>query len=394
MRRPRTAGGQALVLFALASVVMIGMVGLVIDGGALLAQQRVAQNGADGAATAGTVEVAAKLGGTAKTNADVWAAIDGSATSNLLQGWTAEYTDDFGRPIGQPVTNDGAPVPAGALGVHVRGSRPSQTTFSRVMGITQLGASADATVVAGALDLSCVADEDGCVLLPITFPVSVYSCDDQGNADATTFEFPPPEGGVPFETGYIWPTVNDPALMNDANMAILPLCKLDPGSVGWLDLDPTPGTNLQEEISQPPNRTYDLPDYFQTTTGNPNSAEDEINDYAGGPILLPMFTETCRIDPGEDPCPPDQQGVGDPTGTNTWYHVQAITTFWLDQAYVQGGNVEECTHGPGQPVQDMHGAGFVGCLKGWFVKYQYSGPIVPGGIDEDYEGPIGIQLIR
>lgn len=389
----RTMRGQVIVIFVLAAVVMIGMIGLVVDGSSLLAQQRVAQNGADAAATSGTVQIASKIGGTPKTNADVWNAIDQSATTNALKNWSAEYTNDFGQPIGQAVTNDGSPVPAAALGVIVHGSRPASTTFSGVLGFSEFVASADATVVAGALDLDCVASVDGCLLLPMTFPVVVFSCDELGNIDGTEFPFPPPPGGNDFEGGKIWPTVTDPAQMTANNMAILPLCKLNPGSVGWLDLQP--GSNLAREISDPPNRTFDLPDWFQTQPGNANSVEDELNAYSNSPVLLPMFTETCRIDPGEEPCPPEDTGTGrdDEGGNNTWYHIQAITTFWLDRAYTEGGNVDECTRGPGQPVQDI-GPGFLGCLKGWFVKYSYSGPITPGGVSPDYNGPIGIQLIR
>ena len=45
--------GQILVLFTLALVAMIAMVGLVIDGGAAYAQRRAQQNAADLAALAG-----------------------------------------------------------------------------------------------------------------------------------------------------------------------------------------------------------------------------------------------------------------------------------------------------------------------------------------------------
>ena len=54
--------GQALFIFVIALVALIAMTGLILDGGAVFAQQRVAQNGADGAATAGTVVIASNLG--------------------------------------------------------------------------------------------------------------------------------------------------------------------------------------------------------------------------------------------------------------------------------------------------------------------------------------------
>ena len=41
-----------------------------------------------------------------------------------------------------------------------------------------------------------------------------------------------------------------------------------------------------------------------------------------------------------------------------------------------------------------NGAGFLGCLKGWFVNYVTAGPIVPGGEIIPGSTPIGIQMIR
>ena len=108
--------GQALFIFVIALVALIAMTGLILDGGAVFAQQRVAQNGADGAATAGTVEIAANLGSPGiKNGADVWNAIDGTAADNGLENWTAIYTDVYGEPIGEDVVNTGA-IPADAEG--------------------------------------------------------------------------------------------------------------------------------------------------------------------------------------------------------------------------------------------------------------------------------------
>lgn len=51
-RRERRDGGQIIVIFALAAVAIIGMVGLVLDGGSTYAQRRNQQNAADLAAMA------------------------------------------------------------------------------------------------------------------------------------------------------------------------------------------------------------------------------------------------------------------------------------------------------------------------------------------------------
>ena len=64
---------------------------------------------------------------------------------------------------------------------------------------------------------------------------------------------------------------------------------------------------------------------------------------------------------------------------------------------MQGGNIDQCMAPPGSPqVLDTGttGAGFAGCLKGWFVNYVTAGPIVPGGDITPGVTPIGIQLIK
>jgi Flp pilus assembly protein TadG len=374
MRRVRSARperGQILVLFTLALVGLLAMTGLVIEGGNLFGQQRIAQNGADAAANAGTIVIAQKLAGQARNGQDVLDAVAASTAANGLGAVTAEYTDAFGTPLGVPITAD--PIPAAARGVHVGGDRVVETTLVRVVGIDQLTASADAIAVAGALRSA------GRGLLPVTFPTLVSDCDGLGN----------------FRPGdEVWPIV-DANARTDTNMSIVPLCKVSPGSVGWLDLDA--GQNLAGEIVNGPSEPLDIPDWLQTQTGNTNAVEDEINDnYADSPILVPMFDGTCRVDPGDassaDVCPEEQRGT-DPTGNNTWYHVPYYTVFWLERAYIQGANVNDCASPPGSPLVRTGTPDFLGCLKGWFVEWVYEGPIDPNR--EITTGTaIGIQLVK
>jgi len=396
---PRGASGQILVVFTLALVAAVAMTGLLLDGGAIFAQQRVTQNGADGAATAGGLVIAEHLGPATRTGDQVYAAIDAVAVATGLENWTGEYTDDFGDPIGQPVVSTGA-IPSGAEGVLVSGDRAVGTTFSRVLGINELKAGADATVVAGNLSGECVAEEDGCTLLPLTFPVKVPQCDGSGTLipGGTWIGAPPPsEGGA----GY-WPIVGAEDLPggdfvdgNPDTMAILPLCKgsgESTGAYGFIDL--LGGMNLQQEIEGPINATIDIPDWFQVQTGTPNSVEDEIELWLHTPVLIPLHNQACQEDPG-DTAICSNPGV-DPNGNNTWYYVHTLGVFYIHQVFVQGSNVDECANPPGNPtVEFTTGGGFYGCLKGWFVNYVESGPIVPGGGEgADRQGAIGIQLIR
>lgn len=397
-RRSPEPRGQILPIFAIGLLAMFAMVALVIEGGNIFAQQRIAQNGADSAATAGALVVAESLSGVSRDGQDVLNAINASVTANSLASAVSEYTDDFGSPIGQAVVP--GPIPANARGVQVAGDRVADASFGRILGINQMTASADATVVAGALSLQCVAEEEGCALLPVTFPVQVFQCDSGGNLLEGPWVGAPPPG----ESGdAYWPIVGAEDLPsstdpdgNPATEAILPLCRgsgTSSGTFGWLDL--TPGMNLAQEIEGPLNITVDLPDWFQTQTGNPNSVDDELSFWIHKPVLIPLHNGACRVDPGATAvCPPAEVGI-DPVGSNTWYYVHTLAVFYPHEILVQGSNVDECANPPGEPqVPVTTGGGFLGCLKGWFVSYVTAGPIVPGGTITPGVTPIGIQLIK
>jgi hypothetical protein len=393
--------GQIIVVAAIAMVAIVGMTGLVIDGGALFAQQRVAQNGADSAATAGAVVIAENLGSATdiRTNQDVYDAIDAIAIDNGFEDWAAEYTDDYGNPIGITVADSAGAIPTAAKGVRATGSREVETTFSRVLGFDGLEASARATVVAGKLSVECVLDEDGCTLLPVTFPIQIFQCDSGGDLIQGPWVGQPPPGpdaGDPY-----FPTVGAESLPGGtyadgdvSKMAILPLCRSasgGSGAFGWLDLDPSI-PNLPGEIDGPLTTTVDLPDWFQTQAGNPNSVEDELLEYYRQPVLIPLNNGACRVDPGTEACPAGQAGT-DPVGNNTWYYVHTLAVFYIEEVLVQGSDVDECAGPPGlYPPPDTSG-GFLGCLKGWFVNYVTDGPVTPGGQIVRGQTAIGIQLI-
>jgi hypothetical protein len=395
------ARGQILVVFTIALVAIVGMVGLVIDGGALFAQQRAAQNGSDAAATAGAVVIAENLGSATdiRTNQDVWNAVNSIANDNGLLNLAAEYTDDFGVSIGVPVAAGAGPIPAAARGVQAGGDRMVDTTFSRIFGFSQLPASAHATVVAGKLSGECVADPDGCTLLPVTFPVHVSQCDASGNLVPGPWIGAPPPG--PNASDPYWPIVGAEALPgapgfpngDPSKMAILPLCRSSSGgsgAFGWLDL--VGGMNLPQEITGPLNTTVNIPDWFQTQSGTPNSVENELLAYRRKPVLIPLNNGACREDPGATAiC--NLPGV-DPVGNNTWYYIHTLATFVIESVHVQGSNINQCASAPGAPLVPVTtGGGFLGCLKGWFVNYVTSGPITPGGVIVRGQTTIGIQLI-
>lgn len=396
------ARGQIMIVAVLALVAIVGMVGLVIDGGALFAQQRISQNGADAGATAGTVIIAEAMGGaTGRTNQQVFDAIEASALANDLAGWTAEYTNDFGQPIGINVTDTAGPIPTGAEGVRATGSRSVSTTFSRIFGFDQIPATAEATVVAGPLSGECVAEDDGCVVLPITFPVQVSECDSSGSLIQGPWVGAPPPG---HESEGYWPLVGSESLPSATNptgdqskMAILPFCKSSSGGSGAFGkLDLAPGMNFPQEIVGPINVTINLPDWFQTQPGNVASVDGELSAWIHKPVLIPLNNQACRQDPGAlDTCPSGQEGV-DPVGNNTWYYVHTLAVFYIDDVLIQGSEGDDCNNPPGNPVVPTTdtGTGFLGCIKGWFVNYVTAGPIIPGGSTAPGTTAIGIQLIK
>jgi Flp pilus assembly protein TadG len=138
--RGRRADGQIIVVAALAMVAMIGMAALVLEGGNAYAQQRVVQNGADGAANAGAVALAQRLGGVTKTDTDVFNAVTTVATANQIDSFTGYYTnvtgqfiDNGGAVVGSSASaavvgpSDGNAIPPNAQGVYLVGSKTFPT---------------------------------------------------------------------------------------------------------------------------------------------------------------------------------------------------------------------------------------------------------------------------
>ena len=88
--------GQILVLFALAAVAVIAMVGLVLDGGDSFAQRRDQQSAADLAATAGANAYLNAGGSVGARTAAAIAAARSAATRNGYTNGTADTVVDVG----------------------------------------------------------------------------------------------------------------------------------------------------------------------------------------------------------------------------------------------------------------------------------------------------------
>ena len=153
--RPRKA--KTLLLFMVLSPVLVGWVGLVIDGGLLMAGQRQAQNAADAAALAGAMNM--MQGGTittARAAANPFLASNGLSNAPALVSGTS-----FNIPPKQ------GPFKGNSQYVEVIVTNPVQTYF-----IQAVGASSTANVTARAVAgyEAVTAGEGGAVLDPTAVP--------------------------------------------------------------------------------------------------------------------------------------------------------------------------------------------------------------------------------
>ena len=135
-RQRETASGQVLVIFALALVAIVAMVGLVIDGGATFVQRRDQQNVADQAAMAGAY---AYVSASSNQSQAAQAAAQNIAAAN-------GYTDDQ-NGVSVTVTVDTSGI---APTVQVDLRKPHQNYFAGIVGLPSWNVSTTATAMTGA----------------------------------------------------------------------------------------------------------------------------------------------------------------------------------------------------------------------------------------------------
>ncbi len=145
--------GAMTVLLAVSLVALLGLTGLVVDGGRAYADRRAVQNAADAAALAGAGALNEILFNSTGQEEKVYDAVMASVAANHVNGTPdCRLTDEAGSDLGPcPSTNTGAGLPAAVAGVSVR-TRDSQSgSFIKVLGISGFSVSAPATAQIQAL---------------------------------------------------------------------------------------------------------------------------------------------------------------------------------------------------------------------------------------------------
>ena len=145
----RSSPGQTLVICALLFTVLLGALGLALDGGYLFIQRRSMQNAADAASLAGAEAISRNLTDTQVTRAVLDAAAR-NGVPDALQVTCTFITNAYSRAITgttQPCSQGGAAMAtfaANYTGVLVRTTERHETYVFRALGTPQAGTAAEA----------------------------------------------------------------------------------------------------------------------------------------------------------------------------------------------------------------------------------------------------------
>jgi hypothetical protein len=394
----REESGQALTIMALFLTTLLLAIAVTIDGGNAFAHQRITQNGSDGAALAGAVKLGNYAASTLwncplPTDAEVRAAIDSTAAANGIDVQDAYYTDICGTPLKSDGTaavqgnnvNLGvaAEVGGGIIPPDIGGSANCATgDTGPTRGVLVFGHSAPPTYIAGIIGINqwdivtqatavsmygtCAASAV-CGLLPIAFPTNITGCDSQGEAE---------------ETG------QGPYLLNVVYK--IPLCKKNPGNVGWLDWDPPAGgiQDVINAITQPDNSPISFPSWqwvSQTGNSQSNGLEAALRDLEGKTVRVVQFDGMCGDNQPDSSHPAidtplyygcTQAGYGGGNGQNLWYRLPRMLGMVL---CTPDGSMSDCiidgiamhdaymSSGQGDIECETAGNGARACIVGKFV---------------------------
>ena len=430
IRRHGDEAGQAIVVMIGAILLAVAMVATIVDGGNVLAQQRVAQNGVDATAEAGAVLLAERLAGANQPSGgwdlNIAARLAQTAAANHMTVDAAYYTDICGIPLkadgtaaihgdrtedlpqALQVGNASHALPGGTAtapdcpnrlvgpvaGVLVIGRKDVAAYVAGAIGINSFRVNTRATAVAGYLQGYCDATEGKyCALLPVAFPVNITNCDGSNK---------PIDTGVSFTFNVVYK---------------IPLCSSTPGNVGYVDWDPPAGGvgEVVCSILTADNPAIDLPSWqYVAATGNANggggacglSIEEALRTFEGEVVLAPQFDLTCNpahngtpvsTSPGVVTAPNYGCPAGDlgGNGSNQWYRMPSFAFLelcgptvpgcgGLHSAYISGSNGAICDTGNGA----------TSCIVARFKHVMATGTVGAGVGSGTGSKAVGVQLIH
>ena len=345
--------GQILVIVAGGLVGLIAIAALALEGGTLMLNRRDGQNSADLSSVAGARIVALNYAQAPKSQGEVYGAINTNLTQNNCGPastapctWTGQFVGADLVALG-PVTNSGAGIPAGSLGVRVGVTRTPGAIIGRVLGFDTWTVSTEATAIAAK-----PSSFPGGTLLPIAlcgwFDASHSNCDQAHES---------PSNAIDFQKGQIYD-------LTDGKDA--------PGGFGWLSWD---GSNsagaLATSLCGPNNPPFSL-----------DSPYDDPGSYGGYIGTNPATGETWfPVDPGKTNASAVRAcldgwissgatvlipiyDVVTGVGNGAAYHLTGVAAFVITSRE--------------QPAVDN--------IQGTFVQY-YSYTDVPGGLGTEPPGP-------
>ncbi len=273
--------GQILVIFALALIVIIGMVGLVLDGGSAFAQRRAEQNAADLAALAGA-NVYLHESQSGFGNHSSWQASAKSAA------FTAAARNGYAAATGATVSVPDFEVMSTGYRVRVHITAAHTNTFARVLGAASWDVSVTAAAVTGSIDTAVGA-------APWTMHINAFNSDGTPKYDS-----------------------NNPHDFGEVN-GDYPVAQ---GDIAWTDFNGNNNVNTNEvrNIINGTNvvtATFDFDQYLgQHNNGNHTALYTDVNTHLAGHTVPVPIT-------GPGPCSPGNQTGGCFVGWAMFYVISA-----------------------------------------------------------------------
>jgi Flp pilus assembly protein TadG len=261
--------GQILVIVAGGIITLLLLAGLVLDGGVAFLNQRDGQNAADTASMAGARLIAEHYtdATVTYTAGDIYAGVNATVVANGcgVSGtpcvWDADFVNTSYASIGD-VTNSGAGIPAGAVGVRVNVNRQPGTFLARLAQIESWDISTHAIAV-GVQPASAPPGQ----LLPIALKQNT---------------------GDPYVPGQVYDLTDGKDI---------------PGGFGYISWDGSNDPNsLADSICTPDNPSFAMPTTFPGDPGKSNSSgvraclDQWIS--SGQTVLIPIYSTV--VGPGNN----------------------------------------------------------------------------------------------